>query len=326
MKLARKIVLAAICVCLYGAESSAQLKKSVETRNAALRYWIAFADLEDLPAEKATQDLLEKTAAGEASWDETKLGSIVEKNENAILGMQRATKLPECDWGLEYSRGPRASIAPVVKARILARLNTLYGMRLAAKGEAQQAVDTWLSGIRFSEDMAKGGSLIFALIAKMGMISNLNALQKAAESGKLSVAQKQQASAAIRALAEGGLDWGNALSYEEASLEVSVREMRQDPAGYFQEMMGRPAPAGFTAPNSAEVYEYEKKIAAAQAALRKPSVQTPKELSLLEDSLKSMHPFFREATPSFERINNARIELQSAREAALRALSAEPQK
>jgi hypothetical protein len=39
-----------------------------------------------------------------------------------------------------------------------------------------------------------------------------------------------------------------------------------------------------------------------------------------------MHPFFREATPSFERINNARIELQSKREAALRALSADPQK
>jgi len=50
--------------------------------------------------------------------------------------------------------------------------------------------------------MAKGGSLIFALIAKMGMISNLNALQKAVESGKLSVAQKQQAAATIRALPE----------------------------------------------------------------------------------------------------------------------------
>lgn len=322
MKLTLKIVLIAVCVCLFVTATPAQSKRPVETRNAALRYWIAFADLQDAPADKETQELLEKTAAGQAAWDEAKLSEIIEKNETAILGMQRATKLPECDWGLEYSRGPRASIAPVVKARIMARLNTLYGMRLATKGETQKAVDTWVAGIRFSQDMAKGGSLIFALIAKMGMISNLNALQKAAESGKLSASQRSQAAAAIRALPEAGFDWGNALSYEDASLEVSIGEMQKDPAGYFRELMGRPAPEGFTAPNAAELAKYEKLIASVQSLLRKSPPAAAGELNSLQESVRDLHPFFRETTPSFQKLNYSRIELSSARQEALRALNA----
>jgi hypothetical protein len=322
MRLTPKMILVGVCACLCVAASSAQSRKPIETRNAALRYWIAFADLQDLPADKATQELLEKTAAGESPWDESKLAPIVEKNEDAILGMQRASQLPECDWGLEYSRGPRASIAPVVKARIMARLNTLYGMRLAAKGEAQQAVNTWLAGIRFSQHMAKGGSLIFALIAKMGLISNMNALQKAADSGKLSAAQRSQAAAAIRTLPETGFDWGNALAYEEFTLEISAEEMRKNPSQYFQELMGKPAPDGFTAPGALEVAQYEKFTASAQAAFRKPPAQTSDSLESLQNDLERMHPFFRETTPSFARINAARIELQSAREAALKALGA----
>src|SRR5713101_9881972 len=77
--------------------AGAQSKLPPETRNAALRYWLAFADLQDPPADKATADLLEKTAAGEATWDEAKLGPILDKNETAIWRMQRATKLPDCD-------------------------------------------------------------------------------------------------------------------------------------------------------------------------------------------------------------------------------------
>src|SRR5258706_15667059 len=53
--------------------ASPQAKRPAETRNGALRYWMAFAELQDPPADKATAELLEKTAAGEAPWDEAKL-------------------------------------------------------------------------------------------------------------------------------------------------------------------------------------------------------------------------------------------------------------
>ena len=107
----RKKFAAVIALLFAAVMAHAQSNISTETRNAALRYWLAFADIQDPPTDKATADLLEKAAAGEAAWDEPKLGPILDKNETAIWKMQRATKLPECDWGLEYDLGPRASIA-----------------------------------------------------------------------------------------------------------------------------------------------------------------------------------------------------------------------
>jgi hypothetical protein len=299
----------------------AQTEAPAGTTNAALRYWIAFADLQDSSADKPTQELLEKTAAGEAAWDEAKLGPILDKNEPAIQAMQRATNLPDCDWGLEYSIGPRASIAPIVRARVMARLNTLYGMRLAAKGESQKALDTWLAGIRFSRHMAEGGSLIFSLMAKMALVSNLNALRNGAQSGLLNGEERAQAAAVVSALPETGFDWANALSNEEAPLDVAIREMVQNPREYFQEMMGRPAPEGFRVPNASDIAAFHKLMAAAEAALRLPPAQAQERLRTLAGSIKLLHVFFQESTPNLLRINEARTQVQSGRNSVLQALS-----
>jgi len=309
-------------IVIFSASAAlAQNEAPTETTNAALRYWIAFADLQDSQADKPTQELLEKAAVGEAPWDEAKLGPIVDKNESAIQTMQRATNLPDCDWGLEYSLGPRASIAPILKARVMARLNTLYGIRLAAKGESQKALDTWLAGIRFSEHMAKGGSLIFSLMAKMALVSNLNALRNAAQSSLLNEEERAQAAGVVSALPETGLDWGNALLNEEAALDVALPEMASNPREYFQEMMGRPAPEGFAVPTANETAAFRKLMASAEAALRLPPNQAQEKLKTLQGSVRSLHVFFQEATPNLVRINEARMQVQSARNSLLKALS-----
>ena len=72
-----------------------------QAQNAALRYWMAFALMQDPHADKATTDLLESAAAGKASWDEARLGPILDVNREAIQTMQRGTELPDCDWGLD---------------------------------------------------------------------------------------------------------------------------------------------------------------------------------------------------------------------------------
>jgi len=314
---------AALLVLLFAAAAAhAQTKPPAGTRNAALRYWLAFADLQDPPADQATANLLEKTAAGEAAWDETKLGPILDKNETAIRKMQRATQLPECDWGLEYDLGPRASIAYVPKARVLARLNTLDGRRLAARGEKQKAVDAWLAGIRFSRHLASGGTLIFSLVAKMGLISNFHALTEAAESGALSSAEKRQIEAAARALPDTGLDWGRALEYEEDTLHVGVKQMAEavSPAAYYQEMMGRPAPENFVLPTAAEVASFHRFMASAEDALRLPPDAASERLKTIQESARRLHPFFQDAMPSLTRINEARIETQTARVKLLEAV------
>ncbi|HEY4710069.1 MAG TPA: hypothetical protein VIH46_07865 [Candidatus Acidoferrales bacterium] len=310
-----------LVVFLSPASAKAQTELPPETRNAALRYWLAFADLQDPPADKSTQDLLEKTASGETAWDDAKLGAILDQNQRAIQEMQRATKLPECDWGLEYGRGPEASIAYVPRARVLARLNTLYGMRMLARGQTQEAVDAWLDGIRFSRHLAQGGTLIFKLVARMSLLSDFNAFARAAEAGQLDEAQKQEIAATVRALPDDGFDWGEAMAYEEASLEIAVRQMKQaiSPAAYYQEILGQPVPADFSIPDTKDLAACRSVFTQAEAALRLRPEKARTSLPDLQGRVTQLHPFFQKTIPSLVRINDARLEIESSRAKLLAA-------
>ena len=290
-----------------------------ETRNAALRYWLAFAEMQDPPADKETSDLLEKTAAGEASWDEAKLGPILDKNEVAIQIMQRATKLPDCDWGVEYSRGAAASIAYVPRARVLARLNTLYGLRLAAKGDVHGAVDTWLDGVRFSQDLAKGGTLIFALVAKTALLSNLNALTQAAEKGTLPAADKAKVSAAVGALPETVFDWSQALFLEQYGIEIAIEEIKEsaNPSDHYQQLMGRPAPVSPATLSAPDAAAFTKVMSAAEQAMWLPPDKTDARLKTLQPALDALNPIYRQMIPSFTKVNDTRKRVVAAREKLL---------
>jgi hypothetical protein len=310
--------------CLIATAAVAQSGMPPETRNAALRYWLAFAEMRDPPADKSISDLLEKTAAGDAPWDEAKLGPIVDQNIAAIRMMQRATKLPDCDWGLEYSQGAAASIAPLVKGRVLGRLNTIYGMRLAAKGDTKGAVETWLEGIRFSQHLAKGGTLIFALIGSTAMLSNLHALAQEAQSGKLDAGQKKEVESAVRAIPETGFDWGQAIRMEELAIGVDVRRMSQapDPTAYYREVWGKPAPADFSVPTAADIAQFHKVMAAGEAALELPPDATRAKLAAIEAEVKTLQPVLRAAVPSYTRENDVRLKVQAQRQELLQALAA----
>lgn len=319
MKFLKRSSLVTLASLLSGFVLLAQFPKIPETRNAALRYWMAFADLQDLPADKEMQQILEKTAAGELPYDEAKLGSILDKNEDAILAMQRATKLPDCDWGLEYSLGPRASIAPVVKARVLARLNTLYGMRLAAKGDADRAVETWLAGLRFSRDMAKGGSLIFALIAKTSLVANLNAIKIATDSGKLSPQARQHVAASLSAIPDTGFDWRSAWLVDAASTLIALKSVMasKDPNAEHQRLFGEPLPALIEVP----IPEYQDYITQVGDALRLPPGVADNRLVGLEQNWRHSDRWYSRVTPSPFRVNGARKEVAKARDGALQSLA-----
>jgi hypothetical protein len=338
----KKISVGVLSILLCGTAAFAQSKAPVETRNAALRYWLAFADLQDPPGDTTTTELLEKTAAGEAAWDEAKLGPILDKNEEAIRRMQRATKLPECDWGLEYELGPRASIAYVPRARVLARLNTLYGMRLAAKGYTQQAVETWLAGIRFSQHLAQGGTLIFSLIAKMSLLSNFTALTQAAQRGQLTQAQRTEAEKAIRMLPESGFDWSAAWEFEQACIETGLKEIQKsaDPAKAYQDITGEPLasasglvvrrdgtiPSGLFVllPFAATDFQaFEDYMSQVSAALKSNSELAKSRIEALETERRALAPLLQKFIPSASRANEARREIAGAREKVLQALDAQ---
>jgi hypothetical protein len=322
----RKLVMAGIflaAILLTPCASIAQIKLPLETRNAALRYWMAFADLQDPPADKATQDLLEKTAAGESAWNEAKLGPILDRNMQAIQEMQRATKLPECDWGLEYSRGARASVAQLTRARVLARLNTLYGMRMMAKGQTQGAIESWLDGVRFSRHLAQGGTLIFKLVARVALLSDFRALTSAGEGGHLQTTQKTEIATAIRSLPAYVLNWSEALGLEEAVFESAVQEMRQSkyPAAVYEDLNGEPPPANFSLPPEKDVVGFRSVIVQAQLALRLPPGEARERLGHIQKQVAQFGDFFQRAVPSLVKINDVRADVEASRARLLLALA-----
>ena len=325
MKNKWKVLFVLLVACVFSFQVSGQVEAPQETRNAALRYWMAFARLQDVSVDAKTKDLLEKALAEPTAWDDNRLGPIVDENMEAIATMQRATKLPDCDWGLEYSRGPRMQLQiDGHAARALARLNILYGMRSVAKGDSQKAADTWIAGIRFSQDIARGGSLLATLVGNSVLLQDLRAVTQATEKGAFNAEQKRQLAIAVKALPETGFDWAQAFWYESFALGVVLREMREakDPAAYYMEIMGEPAPANWTPPTAAETAAFHKLMVSVQGALRLNPSEAKEKLKNLQSSVSSLNPFFREATPSFEKTNAARIELQSMRETTLRALAA----
>lgn len=301
-----------------------QVKTPAETRNAALRYWQAFAEIKDPPANKEIQMEMEKVLAGEAPWDEGKLAGIVAANEIATGIMQRATKLPDCDWGVEYSRGPEASIAFVPRAHVLARLNTLRGMREMANGQPQAAVDTWIAGIHFAQDLMKGGSLIFALTAKSVLMREIHALTEQAKQGHLKSAQKQQLYATVHALPADGFDWALAWEMDEGSADVYLAELlrTKNPAALYESMMGRPAPKGCMPPSPHQLEVYHRYMADAAAALRLPPASAKQKLAGLNPGAYGICGALVEVIPSPQRVNDERMEVEAAREALLQALRA----
>jgi hypothetical protein len=296
----------------------------VQTRNAALRYWQAFSELRDSAEDHAVAESLERVAAGNVPWDDV-LAPVVEKNTFAIEIMQRATKLPECDWGLDYELGPRAPIAYVPKARVLARLNTLYGIRAEARGETQTAIDAWMAGIQFSEHVTHGGSLIFSLVAAKSLIANFHALTYSVQHGanRLSAEQRKQVAQKIQSLPETGFDWGQALAYEEIPLDVVVKQMKsvKNPAEYYRQLTGKPSNVDFSAPSATDIVAFHKLMSAAQEALRESPEVAEARLPLLQEQVQKLHPFYRQVTPSLTRINDARKEVFQARQELLSALT-----
>jgi hypothetical protein len=188
--------------------------------NAALRYWMAFAMLQDAPANAATSDLLQRVVEGNAPWDEERLAPILRANAEALAVMERASTLPSCDWGIEYELGPRAPIAHLARARVLGRLSVLSGMRLAALGQTSEAVDRWLAAIRFSQHLAQGGTLISLLSANSVLLPSLREL--ANEASRLTPESRARIDAGLRSLPETGFDWPNAMVQEERALIAGV--------------------------------------------------------------------------------------------------------
>ena len=292
-----------MAVLASGHTARAQAMFPPETDNAALRYWFALAEVRE--PDDATRHLFAETVAGRVAWDETKLGPILDSNLDALRTMQRATKLPACNWGFDYRNGATNPIWFGMQGRLLSRLNALQGMREMAQGNSRTAVDTWLAGVHFGQDVSRSGPVIAALIAHAIVLDNLNPLRDSARQGKLNEGQKTELSVVVKTIPEDGFDWGTAWGAEFAIGDQFLQKSRTT---------GKPE-------SDDKIRAYEEYMLAAQAALREPPAEAKSRIADLESNLRRLGKVEQYLIPSLRVTIEARIRLATAHQELMQALS-----
>jgi hypothetical protein len=192
---------------------SAQRKTSTSD-NAALRYWAAFAQIQDSLITDAEAKSISAILDGTAAYDDSQYKDLVEKNTPALEMMVRATKLPDCDWGLDYDMGPDTPQEYARKALVLGRLNVLYSLHLLKAGDKDKASSTLAAGVRFSHDVANDGSLFATLVAKSLLLAHFTAIEFGLSMGGISRIQRSGLQKAVAELGPDGLDWRSAMQRE----------------------------------------------------------------------------------------------------------------
>jgi hypothetical protein len=191
-----------------------QTAQSKLGENAALRYWAAFAEMQDTAFSEEKVKNLDAVLEGTAPYDDSKYGDLVEKNKFALDLMGRGAALQNCDWEIDYALGDQTPVDYVRKAMILGRLNVLYVFHLMINKDQDRAVDVLARGLRFSHDVANGGTLFSTLVAENLLISHLRAIDFIQHMSQLTPAQKTVLSKALTRLGNDGLDWNTAVTRE----------------------------------------------------------------------------------------------------------------
>jgi len=86
--------------------------------------------------------------------------------------------------------------------------------------------------------------------------------------------------------------------------------------------MGEPVPKSCVPPGAKDVRQYEEYMTDVAAALRLPPSKTRQQLARLQSKERSVCEAIQRIIPSPERVNDARVEIVSAREILLQALLA----
>jgi hypothetical protein len=207
--------------------------------NAALRYWMAMAQMQNPEASSALAVQLEKTARGQLPWD-AKLTQFVEQNRDALATMHRGSRLEYCDWGLEWELGSETPIAQIPRLRAMSRLNVIYGIHLLHMGKSSEAADAWIAGLAFSRHIAAGTPLLGALTASVSLRDHLRAIELAMTDKKLDGSTMRLIEHAVASLPEDGFDWGECVQIELIVVEALLAraESSEDPLAMLRRDFG----------------------------------------------------------------------------------------
>ena len=230
--------------------------------NAALRYWSAFAEMQDSSISDKDAVELNQIVAGTAPYVDSKYKDLVERNHAALSTMARGTELAGCDWGVEYQLGSEAPVEYVRKALALGRLNILYSFHLLITRDNEGAVHALAAGVRFAHDVANDGTLFAALASKSLLVSHFGLINFMNQNHSLSVQQKAQLQKAVAQIGDG-VDWQAAVKREMAIPHPASKDAQSSAA------LAVIAPLYVKAmENSGVLTDLQQKIAASPQALQ----------------------------------------------------------
>lgn len=213
MKILRVISFIILCSAVPLGSAVAQQNEQLG-QNAALRYWSAFAEMQDSAISDQQAKELNTILDGTAPYQDLKYYELVEKNRAAVETMARGTAIANCDWGLDYALGSDTPVEYVRKALTLGRLNVLYAFHLLQNGDKEGAVHAIAAGVRFSHDVANDGTLFATLVAKNLLAIHIRAMAFALHMELLSSSQKSVLLKSLSQLGPDGLDWQSAVKRE----------------------------------------------------------------------------------------------------------------
>jgi hypothetical protein len=209
-----------MAVVLLAASAFAQQKPALGD-NAALRYYAAFAQMQDYAITGEEAKKLNGILDGPVPYDDSQYKDLVEKNKPALETLARGAALPKCDWGLDYI-GEDTPVDYARSALALGRLNVLYVFHLMIVGDKDGAVSAIQAGLRFSQDIANGGSLFATLSAKSLLVTHLRAIAFVLHTEELSAPQRSALQKAVVRLGADALDWPSAANRDLESLRGRV--------------------------------------------------------------------------------------------------------
>ncbi len=146
--------------------------KVPDAENAALVYQKAF---EALTLSRADEDLLQKVVAAKASLGDPavleQVARSLHANQAALALIERASRMPRCQFPVDWSAGVNATFPHWAKLRKCARLVGARARLLARQGRPDDALATCATLLRISEAPAQEPTLIsqFVLYSIIGI-------------------------------------------------------------------------------------------------------------------------------------------------------------
>jgi hypothetical protein len=283
---------------------------------------MAFAAMKDVPVDKDTADLIERASEGTAPVSEERLGPILDRYAESLAIMHRGTHLPQCDWGIEYELGPATPIYHLAKARTMARINAIQAARLALKHDTPGAIEGWVAGLRFGQDVAREASLVGALSAKTALVTDLTSMRALVAAGHVDSASAQKLEKAVQQLPPYGFDWTAALNTEAAVGEIALRQLQSahDPAAQYREWFGQAPPPSWQPPTAQDAKAFGDAMREAAAAFALPDAQARPAVVAIEARIRSMNAAVANTMPSLTKALDARAEVERARQEFLNAV------